>query len=114
MKNKILMSVGITLGAVLLLTGCGKANLKDGSEVAFKVNGEKVSADEIYKTLKERLDTEETSLKTNLDQLKTDSVIVDYMNRFDESSLTDGRVENDGSIIIYATYKHSDYIPVDS
>ena len=54
MKNKILLSVGITMGAVLLLTGCGKAKLKDGSEVAFKVNGEKVSAEKVYETLKEK------------------------------------------------------------
>lgn len=54
MKNKILLSVGITMGAILLLTGCGKAELKDGSEVAIKVNGEKISADEVYKILKDR------------------------------------------------------------
>lgn len=54
MKNKILMGVGITMGALLLLTGCGKVDLKDGAEVAIKVNGEKISADEVYKILKER------------------------------------------------------------
>lgn len=58
MKNKILMSVGITLGAVLLLTGCGKADLKDGSEVAIKINGEKISADDFYKILKEKYSKE--------------------------------------------------------
>ena len=54
MKNKILMSVGITLGAVVLLTGCGSAKLKDGSEMAFKVNGKKVSSEKVYKLLKEK------------------------------------------------------------
>ena len=54
MKNKILMSVGITLGAVVLLTGCGSAKLKDGSEMAFKVNGKKVSSEKVYKILKEK------------------------------------------------------------
>ena len=54
MKNKILMSVGITLGALVLVTGCGKAKLKDGSELAFKVNGDKVSAEKVYKALKEK------------------------------------------------------------
>ncbi len=39
MKNKILLSVGITMGALVLITGCGKAELKNGSEVAIKVNG---------------------------------------------------------------------------
>lgn len=58
MKNKILMSVGITLGAVLLLAGCGKADLKDGSEVAIKINGEKISADDFYKILKEKYSKE--------------------------------------------------------
>lgn len=77
MKNKILMSVGITLGAVLLLTGCGKANLKDGSEVAFKVNGEKVSADEIYKTLKERY-----AKQVIADEI--DKIIFDTMFKDDE------------------------------
>lgn len=54
MKNKILVSVGITLGAVVLLTGCGSAKLKDGSEMAFKVNGKKVSSEKVYKLLKEK------------------------------------------------------------
>ena len=54
MRNKILVSVGITLGAVVLLTGCGSAKLKDGSEMAFKVNGKKVSSEKVYKLLKEK------------------------------------------------------------
>lgn len=54
MKSKILIGVGITMGAVLLLTGCGKADLKNGSEVAIKIDNEKISADDIYKILKEK------------------------------------------------------------
>ncbi|MBR4830759.1 MAG: peptidylprolyl isomerase [Bacilli bacterium] len=72
MKNKILLSVGITMGAVLLLTGCGKAKLKDGSEVAFKVNGEKVSAEKVYETLKEKYAKE--ILADEIDKIIFDTV----------------------------------------
>ena len=77
MKNKILLSVGITMGAVLLLTGCGKADLKDGSEVAIKVNGEKLSADDIYKILKEKY-----SKQVIVDEI--DKIIFNTMYKDDE------------------------------
>lgn len=35
-----------------------------------------------------------------------------YINRFNENDLYDGRVESDGTITIYGTYKHSSPIPV--
>ena len=77
MKNKILLSVGITMGAVLLLTGCGKADLKNGSEVAIKVNGEKLSADDIYKILKEKY-----SKQVIVDEI--DKIIFNTMYKDDE------------------------------
>lgn len=77
MKNKILMSVGITLGAVVLLTGCGSAKLKDGSEMAFKVNGEKVSSEKVYKLLKEKY-------AKNLMADEIDKIIFDTIYKDDE------------------------------
>ena len=77
MKNKILMSVGIIGGAVLLVTGCGKADLKNGSEVAIKINGEKISADDFYKLLKEKYSKEVVA-----DEI--DRIIFDTMFKDDE------------------------------
>lgn len=77
MKNKILMSVGITLGAVVLLTGCGSAKLKDGSEMAFKVNGKKVSSEKVYKLLKEKY-------AKNLMADEIDKIIFDTIYKDDE------------------------------
>ena len=77
MKNKILMSVGITLGAVVLLTGCGSAKLKDGSEMAFKVNGKKVSSEKVYKLLKEKY-------AKNIMADEIDKIIFDTIYKDDE------------------------------
>ncbi len=77
MKSKILMSVGITLGAVVLLTGCGSAKLKDGSEMAFKVNGKKVSSEKVYKLLKEKY-------AKNIMADEIDKIIFDTIYKDDE------------------------------
>lgn len=77
MRNKILMSVGITLGAVVLLTGCGSAKLKDGSEMAFKVNGKKVSSEKVYKLLKEKY-------AKNIMADEIDKIIFDTIYKDDE------------------------------
>ena len=75
MKNKILLSVGITMGALVLITGCGKAELKNGSEVAIKVNGEKISADDFYKILKEKYSKE--IIVDEIDKLIFDTIYKD-------------------------------------
>ena len=52
-KGKIILGVAITLCAVLLLTGC-KTKLKNGKEVAIKINGENITADTLYDELREK------------------------------------------------------------
>jgi foldase protein PrsA len=52
-KGKIILGVAITLCAVLCLTGC-KTKLKNGKEVAIKVNGENITADDLYDKLREK------------------------------------------------------------
>ena len=52
-RNKIVLSVAVVLGSILLATGC-KAKLKNGEEVAIKVNGKNITADTLYKELKKK------------------------------------------------------------
>ena len=52
-KGKIVLGVAITLSTVLLLTGC-KTKLKNGEEVAIKINGENITADDLYDELREK------------------------------------------------------------
>lgn len=54
MKKKILGGAVLALGLVLLTTGCGKTKLKNGEEVAIKVNGENITADTLYNELREK------------------------------------------------------------
>lgn len=54
MKKKILGGAILALGLVLLTTGCGKTKLKNGEEVAIKVNGENITADTLYNELREK------------------------------------------------------------
>ena len=52
-KNKIVLGLTLVLGAVLLTTGC-KAKLANGEEVAISVNGQNITADDLYKELKNK------------------------------------------------------------
>ena len=52
-KGKIILGVAITLCAILCLTGC-KTKLKNGKEVAVKINGENITADDLYDKLREK------------------------------------------------------------
>lgn len=55
MKKKIVLSMFVALGAVLLVTGCGhKAKLKDGKEVAISVNKKDITVEDIYDELKSK------------------------------------------------------------
>ena len=52
-KGKVILGVAIALSAVLLLSGC-KTKLKNGKEVAIKINGENITADDLYDELREK------------------------------------------------------------
>ncbi|MBP3635709.1 MAG: peptidylprolyl isomerase [Bacilli bacterium] len=56
MKRKIML-MGTILICGFLLCGCGNSKLKNGEEVAFTINGENVTADSLYKNLKEKYGT---------------------------------------------------------
>lgn len=56
MKKKILLICTLLI-CITLITGCGKAKLKNGEEVAFTVNNKDVTADTLYKNLKEKYGT---------------------------------------------------------
>lgn len=53
-KNKIVLGIAVIMVGVLLTTGCGKAKLKNGEEVAISVNGKNITADTLYKELKNK------------------------------------------------------------
>ena len=53
MKKKIVLGLTLFIGIALLTTGC-KAKLKNGEEVAIKLNKKNITADTIYKELKTR------------------------------------------------------------
>ena len=44
-KSKLLLGATVIMAGVLLTTGCGKTKLKNGEEVAIKVNGKNITAD---------------------------------------------------------------------
>ncbi len=52
-KNKIVLGIVLVLGVILLSTGC-KAKLKNGEEVAVKINSKNITADDLYKELKRK------------------------------------------------------------
>ena len=56
MKNKkIILGLAALLVVASLTTGCGqKAELKNGSEVAVKIDGAKITADEYYNEIKDK------------------------------------------------------------
>ena len=53
MKKKIMFICAIAMSS-LLLCGCGNTKLKDGSEVAFKVDNKNFTADKLYTQLKKQ------------------------------------------------------------
>ena len=52
-KNKIIIGTMILVMGAILTTGC-KAKLKNGEEVAIQVNGKNITADTLYKELKNK------------------------------------------------------------
>ena len=53
MKKKIMLGT-VLLFSVLLISGCGRAKLKNGEEALFTVNGKSVSVDSFYKELRNK------------------------------------------------------------
>lgn len=53
MKKKVIL-IGTLLVCGFLLCGCGNSKLKNGEEVAFKVNDQNITADKLYKKLKDK------------------------------------------------------------
>ena len=53
-KSKILVGTAVVMAGLLLTTGCGKTKLKNGEEVAIKVNGKNITADTLYKELRSK------------------------------------------------------------
>lgn len=53
-KGKILFGIALLLSVIFITTGCKSAKLKNGEEVAIEVNGEKITANNLYDELKEK------------------------------------------------------------
>lgn len=53
MKKKIMLVTAMVF-SILLISGCGKAKLKNGEEALFTVNGKSVSVDSFYKELRDK------------------------------------------------------------
>jgi len=53
-KSKLLLGTAVVMAVLLLTTGCGKTKLKNGEEVAIKVNGKNITADNLYNELRKK------------------------------------------------------------
>ena len=53
-KSKLLLGTAIIMAGLVLTTGCGKTKLKNGEEVAIKINGKNITADTLYKELRNK------------------------------------------------------------
>ena len=53
-KSKFLLGTAVIMAGLLLTTGCGKTKLKNGEEVAIKVNGKNITADTLYNELRKK------------------------------------------------------------
>lgn len=53
-KSKFLVGTAIIMAGLVLTTGCGRAKLKNGEEVAIKINGKNITADNLYKELRNK------------------------------------------------------------
>ena len=82
MKKKIVLSLTLFVGIVLLTTGC-KAKLKNGEEVAISINKKNITANDIYKEL-------ERKYSSNIK-----NVVVDLIDKkiFDKKYKNDEEIE---------------------
>ncbi|MBQ3474917.1 MAG: peptidylprolyl isomerase [Bacilli bacterium] len=87
-KKNIVLGLVLVLGSVLLITGCGKAKLKNGEEVVASVNGKNITADDLYKALKEKyakqIISDEIDKKIFNDLYKDDEEIEKQVNSYVE------------------------------
>ena len=87
-KKNIVLGLVLVLGSVLLITGCGKAKLKNGEEVVASVNGKNITADDLYKALKEKyakqIISDEIDKKIFNDLYKDDEEIEKQVNSYFE------------------------------
>ena len=52
-KSKIVLGLALIVGTIFLTTGC-RAKLKNGEEVAVKINNKNITADNLYKELRNK------------------------------------------------------------
>ena len=90
MKNKkIIMGLLALLVVPTLTTGCGqKAELKNGSEVAVKVDGAKITADEYYNEIKTN------NVSTLIDMIDHELFDKKYGGTEDEKKTVKEQIEN--------------------
>lgn len=53
-KGKILFGIALLISVIFITTGCKEAKLKNGEEVAIEINGENITANNLYDELKEK------------------------------------------------------------
>lgn len=87
MKRKIML-IGTILVCGFLLCGCGNSKLKNGEEVAFSVNGDKVSADSIYKKLRNKY-----GVAVMIDMIDTEILNTIYKDNEDIEKQVNNQIE---------------------
>ena len=86
MKKKTIYGITLII-AISLLTGCGKAKLKNGEELVAKVDGYKVTADTLYSAMVEKYGVE--TLIDNIDHELLDTT---YKTDDNEKTAIDNQV----------------------
>ena len=89
MKNKkIILGLAALLVVASLTTGCGqKAELKNGSEVAVKIDGAKITADEYYNEIKDN------NVSTLIDMIDHELFDEKYGNTDEEKTTIKDQIE---------------------
>lgn len=77
MKKKIVLT-SLAIIFTILLTGCGNAKLKNGEDIAITVNGTNITANDIYKKLRDKY-----GISTAVDMI--DKEILDTIYKNNES-----------------------------
>ena len=89
MKNKkIILGLAALLVVASLTTGCGqKDELKNGSEVAVKIDGAKITADEYYNEIKDN------NVSTLIDMIDHELFDEKYGNTDEEKTTIKDQIE---------------------
>lgn len=88
MKNKIMLA-GTLIVLTGLLTGCGNAKLKNGEDVAIKVNGINITANDLYKELRDKY-----GVSTAIDMIDTEILGTIYKDNEDIEKKAENQVES--------------------